>query len=108
MVVLGVAGVALVVWLALRLASAPVTWSQVGFTIDGSTAVEVVYDVTRPDPAVAVECRVEALNAAHAQVGVVVDDVPGGEAATIRRTTTVQTSERAVTGVVERCWVPEG
>lgn len=104
---LGVAGVALVVWFGLRLGSAPVTWSQVGFITDGPTAVEVTYDVTRPDPAVAVECRVEALNHAFAQVGVVVVDVPAASSTTVRRSTTVQTSEQAVTGVVEQCWVPE-
>ena len=103
---LGAAGVALVIWLGLRMASAPVSWAQVGFSIAGAESVDVTYDVTRADPSVPVQCRVEAQNRSHAQVGVVVVEVPPATADTVRRTTTVRTSEAAVTGFVGECWLP--
>jgi len=104
---LGLAGVALVVWLGLGMASAPVSWAQVGFRIAGAESVEVTYDVTRPDPSIGVECRVEAQNRSHAQVGVVVVEVPPASQGTVRLSTPVATSETAVTGFVDECWVPE-
>lgn len=103
---LGVAGVGLAVWLGLRVADTPVTWQDVGFRLEADQ-VEVVTDVTRTDPSVAVSCRIEALSRSHAQVGVVVVDVPPSEARTVRLTTTVRTSSPAVTGVVDQCWAPE-
>jgi len=68
----------------------------------------VTYDVSRPDPSVGVTCRIEAQSGSHAQVGVVLVDVPGASGRTVRLTTTVRTSEQAVTGIVDECWVPEG
>jgi hypothetical protein len=104
---LGVIALAVAVWLGLGTAATPVTWQQVGFTVaDGQ--VEVVADITRPDPSVPVTCRLEALSRSHAQVGVVEVDVPAGDDRTVRLTATVRTSEPAVTGVVDECWVIEG
>lgn len=103
---LATGGVALVVWIGLDAANTPVTWTDVGFTLDGTRGVEVVYEVARTDPSVAVRCRLEALNQAYAQVGVLVVDVPASEARTERFASTVATSEPAVTGLVESCWVP--
>lgn len=103
---LAAAGLALVVWLALGMSDAPVRWSPVGFSISGAESVDVTYDVTRTDPSAEVECRVEAQNAGHAQVGVVVVEVPAAAESTVRSTTTVRTSEPAVTGFVDECWVP--
>lgn len=102
---LGVVALAVTVWLGLGVARTPVTWQDVGFRIDGAASVEVVYDVQRIDPSVPVRCRVEALAQNHAQVGVVTADVPAAESRTVRVTTTVRTTEQAVTGVVDRCWV---
>lgn len=106
LVLLGVAGLALVVWFGLGAASAPVRWSQVGFHVLGADAVEVTYQVHRTDPAVPVECTVEAQSAAHAQVGVVVVEVPASSDTTVQLTTTVRTSESAVTGFVDECRRP--
>lgn len=103
---LGAAATAVAVWLGLGTAATPVTWQQVGFTV-GDGEVEVVADITRPDPSVPVTCRLEALSRSHAQVGVVEVDVPAGDDRTVRLTSTVRTAEPAVTGVVETCWVVE-
>ena len=102
---LGVAAVAVAVWLGLGAAQTPVTGKDVGFTL-GDGRVEVVYDVIRTDPSVAVRCRLEALNQAHAQVGVRVVDVAGATDRVTRLRSVVAVSEPAVTGVVESCWVP--
>ena len=101
---LGAAAVAVAVWLGLGAAQMPVTWKDVGFTLaDGR--VDVVYDVIRTDPSLAVQCRLEALNQAHAQVGVLVVDVAAGADRVTRLRSTVAVAEPAVPGVVESCWV---
>lgn len=101
---LGVVAIAATVWVGLSSGSAPVTWKDVGFRVSDA-AIEIDYDVSRPDPAVPVTCRLEALNQRYAQVGVLVVDVPPAETRTVALTSTVMTSERAVTGVVGACWV---
>lgn len=103
---LALAGVALVLWIGLGAARTPVRWEDVGFTVDGAERVEIVYDVVRLDPSVAVRCRLQALSQDYAQVGVLVVDVPPAERPAQRFATTVATSQPAVTGVVESCWVP--
>lgn len=106
--VLGVLGTAVVVWLGLGMADVPVTWSDHGFRVDGAEQVEVVYDVSRPDPSVPVRCTLEALNEQYAQVGVRTVDVPPATERTVRRRDVVRTSELAVTGVVKECVADEG
>lgn len=102
---LGLVGVAVVLWLGVGAARTPVTWEDVGFTLDGSTSVEVVFDVHRTDPSVEVSCRLQALNQQYAEVGSLVVDVPASTSRSVRLTTTVATSQSAVTGIVDRCWV---
>ena len=101
---LGAVAVAATVWVGLASGSAPVTWQDVGFRVSDG-AIEIDYDVSRPDPAVPVTCRLEALNQQYAQVGVLVVDVAPAQERTLALTSTVRTSERAVTGVVHDCWV---
>ena len=100
---LGLAGVGLAAWLGLRVGVVPVDWDDVGFRIDGDAAMEVTFDVTRPDPSRPASCVVEALNESHAQVGVVTVPVAASEATRVRLTTQVRTSELAVTGTVRSC-----
>ena len=105
-VVLALAGSALAVWLGLEAARTPVTWQDVGFEIQGTDAVEVVYDVSRADPSQPARCRLQALNERFAQVGVRTVDLSPSSDRTERHRTTVAISEAAVTGVVEDCWIP--
>jgi ABC-type glycerol-3-phosphate transport system substrate-binding protein len=97
-----VAALVAAAWFGLR-STPPIQGHDVAFRVLGDDAVEVTFDVSRTDPARPATCRVEALNASHAQVGVVTVDVPGSEHARVRLTTTVRTSERAVTGTVTAC-----
>ena len=45
--VLGALGVAGALWIGIGAARTPVTWSDIGFTIDGPDQVEVVFEVAR-------------------------------------------------------------
>lgn len=101
--VVGVVGTVAAAWIGYSMAAGPVSWQDVGFRVDGDARVEVVYDVSRPDPSVPVRCTLEALNEQYAQVGVVTVDVPPAADRTVRRSDVVRTSELAVTGIVKGC-----
>ena len=64
-VVLAVLGLAVVVWLGVGQARTPVRWDEVGFRVDGPTATELTFDVTKDPDATAV-CRVRALSERYA------------------------------------------
>ncbi|MCB2177350.1 MAG: DUF4307 domain-containing protein [Actinomycetales bacterium] len=98
-------GVAFVVWLGLINASPPVSWKDVGFSVDGDASVEVTFDVMRSDPSIPAQCRIQALNRYYAQVGVVTVDIAAGTLGAQREHATVATSEEATTGIVESCWL---
>jgi hypothetical protein len=104
----GVVGLAVVVWLGLIAAAAPVTWKDVGFTITSAGEVEIAFDVIRADPSAPVQCRVQALNDTYAQVGVRTVDVPPADRRAVRQRAVIATSELATTAVVDRCWVLDG
>ncbi len=100
--VLVLAGLALVVWLGLRAAATPVRWNDIGYDVDGTTSVQVTFEVIK-DPDASAVCRVQALSHSHAEVGV--QSVTVGPAATQvqRVTTTIPTAEQAVTALVHSC-----
>ncbi|HQY34190.1 DUF4307 domain-containing protein [Actinotalea sp.] len=104
---LGAALVAVTVWVGLGVAAQPVTWKDVGFTLDGAASVEVVFDVVRIDPGVAVRCRVQALDQQYAQVGIVTVDVAPAQDRVQRFAVEVATTQAATTGLVDSCWVLE-
>ena len=100
---LGVLGLAGALWLGWGQANRGVTWRDVSFAVRGATSVDVVFDVTRPDPGLALRCRVVAVNAAHGEVGVASVDVAPSDAATVRVSTSLLTSETAVSAGVADC-----
>jgi hypothetical protein len=102
LVVAGVLGVALVIWIGLNLAGQPVSWKDVGFSVEGPRAIDVTFEVTKAKEAT-VTCTVTALSESYAEVGVRKVDVGPADTATRRVTVTVQTTELAVSGTVERC-----
>ena len=102
---LAAVAVGLAVWIGLGVGDAPVTWKDIGFTVQGTTAVDVEFEVQRADPSVPVRCRLEALNQAYGQVGVIVVDIPAAAQDRQRFGATIATSELAVTGGVDTCWV---
>lgn len=100
-------GVAVVVWVAVGLARVPVSTQDVGFSVIDETAVDVRFVVMR-DPAATVRCRVHALSPSFAEVGVRDVLVGPSRDASVLVTTRVATSERATTGLVQRCSVVAG
>ena len=102
LVVLAVAGLALVVWIALGQAGKPVTWDEVGFRVDGPTATAITFDVTK-DPDATVTCRVQAMSERFAEVGVQSVEVGPAATRTQRVTATIPTAQEAVTAVVLSC-----
>lgn len=102
---LGLAAVGLAAWIGLTNGNPPVRWTDVGFVL-ADDSVEIVYDITRPDPSLLVHCRLEALNQQFAQVGLRTVEVSPSDQVVQRLRSTVETAEPAVTGVVNRCWVP--
>ncbi len=103
-VLAAVLGTAVVIWLGLQAAHPPVSWKDVGFTLNGDRSVTVEFYLMRSDPRTPVTCRVHALNAYYGEVGVVTEDFgPGSQPAQTARVE-VATTEQAVTGVVDQCW----
>jgi hypothetical protein len=97
-----VVGLALTVWIALNVAGQPVSWKDVGFHVQGPQATEVTFEVTKPTDAT-VTCQVKALSQSYAEVGVRSVVVGPSQDASQRVTATVQTTELAVSGTVDRC-----
>ena len=102
LIVAAVVGLAVAVWIALNVASQPVSWKDVGFHVQGPQAIDVTFEVTKPR-ADTVVCKVRALSEAYSEVGVRMVTVGPADEATQRVTATVQTTELAVSGTVDRC-----
>ncbi|WP_456847411.1 DUF4307 domain-containing protein [Cellulomonas sp. P5_C6] len=97
-----VVGVGIVIWIGLNLAGQPVSWKDVGFHVQGPQAIDVTFEVTKPKEST-VTCTVTALSESYGEVGVRKVDVGPADTSTRRVTVTVQTTELAVSGTVERC-----
>ncbi|MBO0922253.1 DUF4307 domain-containing protein [Cellulomonas sp. zg-ZUI222] len=89
-------------WIGSGVLRDPVQWQDVGYRVDGPGSTEITFDVTTA-VGTGATCRVQALAASYAQVGVLDVDVPPAETRTRRVTVTVPTVELAVTGVVQGC-----
>ncbi len=98
------AALAVLTWVGIGTLRDPVQWRDVGYHVDGATSIDVTFDVTA-DPDATATCRVEALSASYAQVGVTDVEVAPGPTSTRRMTVTIPTAERAVTGTVRSCRV---
>ena len=54
----------------------------------------------------AVDCAVEAQNSGFGVVGWKIVHLPASDQRSVTYTTSLATSERAVTGLIYRCWLP--
>ena len=98
------AGTALAIWWGLASTVGRVTWTDLGYEHPTDRSITVMYDVHRPVGR-DVSCVVQALDNRHGTVGVVTVRIPAGEQASVHQVTTVQTTIKAVTGVVKDCTV---
>ncbi|MDM4763398.1 DUF4307 domain-containing protein [Galbitalea sp. SE-J8] len=90
-------------WAGILSPSADIGVDPVGYSVGSDAVVTVRYQVT-VDPGTAAKCAVQGLDATGGTVGWLVVDVPASQQHTRAFTTTVRTTQRAVTGVVNRCW----
>lgn len=91
-----------IAWVTMGPSASTVRGKDFGFSVQGPEAVDITFDVSKPKDAT-VRCTVEALNENYAQVGtkeVLVGPAEVGEA---RYTTTIATTELAVTAVIDEC-----
>ena len=101
-----VVGLAVAVWVALVFAIQPVRWDTIGYKVNDATSTEITFDVIT-DPGTVAHCRVQALSASYAQVGVVDAVVGPSELRVTRYVQTIPTAEEAVTALADTCTVPE-
>lgn len=80
----------------------PVSYQNIGFRVISEWQTEVDFELTKPTNATVV-CSVETLNNAFATVGWVELEFGPNNSQTIRHTVTVNTTELAVTGLVDEC-----
>ena len=97
-----VAAVLAVSWYGWSSTRGQVVPEVTGYEVVSDASVVVDYTLSRPT-GVGVVCRVAALDVRKGRVGVVEDRIPADGPAVVARETTVRTSSRAVTGVVESC-----
>jgi uncharacterized protein DUF4307 len=100
------AALAFIGWVTL-LQGPSLHWDDIGYHVQSDAEIEVTFDVgfigSSGSEQPSADCTVQALNALRSEVGlqdVRVQAGPGGRA---RTTVTVQTSERAATGLVKSC-----
>ena len=75
-----------------------------GYEIIDDTAVEVRWQFNVPENTDA-RCAVQALNSTFAIIGWKVVDVPASDQRNRDLSTTVRTTEQAVSGLIYRCWL---
>lgn len=92
------------VWGGLLEAPAQFEAKDTGYDIIDETAVEVRWQFNVPENTDA-RCAVQALNSTFAIIGWKVVDVPASDQRNRDLSTTVRTTEQAVSGLIYRCWL---
>jgi hypothetical protein len=92
------------VWGGLLEAPAQFEVRDTGHSIDSDAQVTVEWEFSA-EPGTAARCAVQALNSTFGIVGWLVVDVPPSEQRTRQFSEAVRTTERAVTGLIYRCWL---
>jgi hypothetical protein len=80
----------------------PLSFQDLGYRVLSDTRVEVDFEITRPQGADVI-CSLEALNNQFAPVGWIELVIPGSDSTKVRNTVTLNTTELAVTGLVDEC-----
>ncbi len=97
------AGVAIAAWFTVvDTQREPVTFVDVGFSVESPEEVRVTFDVSMP-PGTEAVCTVTALSRNFAEVGAVDVEVGPEPGRTTRQSVTIATTELATTGVVDHC-----
>ena len=97
-------GCAMAVWFGLASTVGKPAWTVLGYRVVDDRTVDVTYVVSRPVGR-DVTCLIRAMDQGFGTVGLLEVHIPGSQASSVRRTTRVHTTTRAVTGVVKSCSV---
>lgn len=92
------------VWGGLLGAPAQLEARDSNYTVINDSEVSVGWALT-VEPGSPTRCAVQALNSTFAIVGWTIVEVPASTQRTREFTQTVRTTERAVTGLIYRCWL---
>lgn len=96
--------VAWVIWVGLLGPQSGLGSRDLGYVVDGDSAIEVRYEVT-VDAGGTASCALQALNSDFGIVGWKIVDLPASDTGTRQFRETLTTSETAVTGLIYRCWL---
>jgi len=97
-------GCAMAVWWGLASTIGTPSWTVLSYRVVDDRTVDVSYLVSRPTGR-NVTCVIRALDRGFGTVGLIEVHVPGSDASSVRVTTRVRTTARAVTGLVRSCAV---
>ncbi|MEO7236650.1 MAG: DUF4307 domain-containing protein [Lapillicoccus sp.] len=100
--VVGLVAAVLISWWTLRNESQRVSATTVAYKVVDDTSVTVSFDVSRP-PGLAVTCTIRAMDGHFTAVGSATVPIPSTGDQVVHQESTVRTTTRAVTGVVQDC-----
>lgn len=93
-----------VIWGGLDGSGDTIDILDTGYSDITDTAITVSWQLT-VDPGTATACALQAQNSAHGIVGWRIIELPPSETRTRALSETVVTTEKAVTGLIYRCWL---
>lgn len=93
-----------VVWAGLDNGQGSLDARDIGHRLVDDRTVDVTWEVSVP-AGTEVSCALQAQNEAHGIVGWKIVDLPASATYTRQFTETVRTAQRAVTGLIYRCWL---
>ena len=96
--------VAWLIWAGLQGEAAKIEYRDISHTIVSDSLVVVTFEVTAEANS-DVSCAVEALNEGFSVVGLKKIDLPPSAQRSRTVTQEVRTTERAVSGLIYRCWL---
>jgi hypothetical protein len=97
--------VAWVAWGGLDSPDAEISADATGYVLIDDHAVDVRFQLSVA-PGTEVKCAVQALNEGFSVIGWKIIDVPASAERIRKLSSTVRTTELAVTGLIHRCWTP--
>jgi Domain of unknown function (DUF4307) len=93
---------AIAVWWGLASTIGKPSWTVMSYHVVDDRTVDVTYLVSRPTGR-EVTCMISALDSSFATVGLIEVRVAASGESSVKQTTRVRTTTRAVTGVVQSC-----
>lgn len=96
--------VAWVIWAGLDNGQGTLDTQDIAHSVTGNETVSITWQVS-VGTGTAVSCALEAQNDLHAIVGWKIVDLAASPTFTTQYTEVIRTSQRAVTGLIYRCWL---